>query len=43
MKKIAISADSTLAVTQKEAKELGIHVLPLNVLVDGKSTMMTLI
>lgn len=36
MKKIAISADSTLAVTQKEAKELGIHVLPLNVLVDGQ-------
>ncbi|HKM02567.1 MAG TPA: DegV family protein [Bacilli bacterium] len=34
--KIAISSDSTLAITQKEAKELGIYVIPLNVIVDGK-------
>jgi len=33
--KIAISSDSTLAITQSEAKELGIHVIPLNVIVDG--------
>lgn len=36
MNKLAISADSTLAVSQKEAKAFGIHVLPLNVLVDGE-------
>ncbi len=34
--KIAISSDSTLSITQAEAKELGIYVLPLNVIVDGK-------
>ena len=34
--KLAISSDSTLSITQAEAKELGIHVLPLNVIVDGK-------
>lgn len=34
--KIAISSDSTLALTQKEAKALGLFVLPLNVIVDGK-------
>lgn len=34
--KIAISADSTLAITQREATELGIYVMPLNVIVDGK-------
>lgn len=33
--KIGISADSTLALTQKEANALGIFVLPLNVIVDG--------
>ncbi len=34
--KIAISADSTASITQKEAKEMGIFILPLNVIVDGK-------
>ena len=34
--KIAISADSTLALTQKEAKALDIFVMPLNVIVDGE-------
>lgn len=34
--KIGISSDSTLAISQKEAAELGIHVMPLNVIVDGK-------
>lgn len=34
--KIAISSDSTLALTQKEAKKLGIYILPLNVIVDGQ-------
>lgn len=33
--KIAISSDSTLAVSQLEAKDLGIFVMPLNVIVDG--------
>ena len=36
MKKIAISTDSTCAISQTEASELGIFVLPLNVIVDGK-------
>lgn len=34
--KIAISSDSTLAISQLEAKQLGIFVMPLNVIVDGK-------
>lgn len=34
MSKIAISSDSTSAISQKEAKELGIFVLPLNVIAD---------
>jgi DegV family protein with EDD domain len=34
--KIAISSDSTLSITQVEAKEIGIFVMPLNVIVDGK-------
>ncbi|HOJ45686.1 MAG TPA: DegV family protein [Bacilli bacterium] len=34
--KIAISSDSTLSITQAESKELGIYVMPLNVIVDGK-------
>lgn len=33
--KIAISSDSTCAITQAEAKEIGIYVLPLNVIIDG--------
>jgi DegV family protein with EDD domain len=33
--KSAISSDSTLAVSQLEAKDLGIFVMPLNVIVDG--------
>ena len=33
--KIAISSDSSLAIRQVEAKERGIFVLPLNVIVDG--------
>ena len=34
--KIAISSDSTCAISQAEAKELGIYILPLNVIVDGQ-------
>lgn len=34
--KIAVSSDSTCAISQAEAKEMGIYVLPLNVIVDGK-------
>lgn len=34
--KIAISADSTCAISQKEAKEIGIYILPLNVIIDGE-------
>lgn len=34
--KIAISSDSTCAISQVEAKELNIHIFPLNVIVDGK-------
>ena len=33
--KIAISSDSTCAISQQEAKEMGIYILPLNVIVDG--------
>ena len=33
--KIAISSDSTCAISQAEAKEIGIYILPLNVIVDG--------
>lgn len=33
--KIAISSDSTCSITQSKAKEMGIYVLPLNVIVDG--------
>lgn len=33
--KIAVSSDSTLSISQKEAQKLGIFVMPLNVLVDG--------
>jgi len=34
--KIAISSDSTCAISQAEAKENGIFILPLNVIVDGE-------
>lgn len=34
--KIGISTDSTLAIRQKEAQLLGIFVMPLNVIIDGK-------
>ena len=34
--KIAISSDSTCAISQKEASEIGIYILPLNVIVDGE-------
>ena len=34
--KIAISSDSTCAISQVEAKELNIHIFPLNVIVDGQ-------
>jgi DegV family protein with EDD domain len=34
MGKIAISCDSTCSITRKEAEELGIFILPLNVIVD---------
>lgn len=33
--KIAISSDSTCAISQNHSKELGIYILPLNVIVDG--------
>ena len=33
--KIAISSDSTCAISQAKSKELGIYILPLNVIVDG--------
>ena len=33
--KIAISSDSTCSISQAKAKELGIYILPLNVIVDG--------
>ncbi len=33
--KIAISSDSTCAISQTKAKEMGIYILPLNVIVDG--------
>lgn len=33
--KIAISSDSTCAISQSKAKEIGIYILPLNVIVDG--------
>ena len=34
MSKIAVSSDSTSAISQQEAKELGIFILPLNVIAD---------
>ena len=34
--KIAISSDSTCAISQAKAKEMGIYILPLNVIVDGE-------
>lgn len=34
--KIAISSDSTCAISQAESKELNIHIFPLNVIVDGQ-------
>lgn len=34
--KIAISSDSTCAISQTQAKEMGIYILPLNVIVDGE-------
>lgn len=34
--KIAISADSTCAISQNESKKIGIYILPLNVIVDGQ-------
>lgn len=33
--KIAISSDSTCAISQAKSKKLGIYILPLNVIVDG--------
>ncbi|MDY4788906.1 MAG: DegV family protein [Bacilli bacterium] len=36
MAKIVITTDSTCAISQEEAKSLGIFVLPLNVIVDGQ-------
>lgn len=33
--KIAISSDSTCSISQIQSKELGIYILPLNVIVDG--------
>ena len=33
--KIAITADTTCALSKAEIKELGLHILPLNVIVDG--------
>lgn len=33
--KIAVSSDSTCAITQQKAKETGIYILPLNVIIDG--------
>ena len=37
MKKIAILTDSGSGISQKEANELGMFVLPLLVMVDGKT------
>lgn len=34
--KIAISSDSTCSISQKESKDLGIYILPLNVIIDGE-------
>ena len=34
--KIAISSDSTCSISQKEAKDLGIYILPLNAIIDGE-------
>ena len=34
--KIAISSDSTCSISQAKSKEMGIYILPLNVIVDGK-------
>ena len=34
--KIAISSDSTCSISQAQAKEMGIYILPLNVIVDGE-------
>jgi DegV family protein with EDD domain len=34
--KIAISSDSTCSISQVQAQELGIYILPLNVIVDGE-------
>ena len=34
--KIAISSDSTCAISQAQSKDLGIYILPLNVIVDGE-------
>ena len=33
--KIAVTSDSTCAITQQKAKETGIYILPLNVIMDG--------
>lgn len=35
MKRIAVTSDSTLALSQDQAKALGIYVLPLNVIIDN--------
>lgn len=35
MTRIAITADTTCAISKEEAKALGLHILPLNVIVDG--------
>lgn len=34
--KIAISSDSTCAISRQEAKEIGVYIFPLNVIVDGE-------
>ena len=36
MSKIIISCDTTACISKKDAQKLGIYVLPLNVIVDGK-------
>ena len=36
MKRVAITTDSNSGITQKEAKELGIHVLPMPFYINGE-------
>jgi DegV family protein with EDD domain len=37
MKKIAIATDSNSGITQEEAREMGVHVLPMPFTIDGKT------